>query len=298
VLVGIDVGGTKILGGLVDLDGTLIMQQRRPTRPAALLADISDTAHALVAEARARGLAPHGIGVGIKGLVEHHSGRLVQSINLGVTDLPIKQRLVDEVALPIAVDNDVHAATLGELKFGIGRRFPDFVLYNAGTGLAVGMVFNHRLYRGANNYAGESGHIGIDQSGASICACGMSGCVEWLTIEARKGHLHVPVLLPKLQEPPPSPEYVFVALNLIHIVNLLNPPAIALAGGMFTANPTAADWVRVAVRRHILPPANEGLRCLPIAHAGAACGLVGAAALLLESAGDSAKPDPATEAWP
>jgi predicted NBD/HSP70 family sugar kinase len=298
VLVGVDAGGTKILGGLVRLDGTLIMEQRRPTRAAALLADISDTARAMIGEARALGLAPYGIGVGVKGFVERRSGRLVQSIVLDVADLPIKERLASEVHLPIAVDNDVHAATLGELKFGIGRHFSDFVLYNAGTGLAVGMVFNHRLYRGANNYAGESGHIGIDQSGVSICACGMSGCVEWLTLEARKGRLHVPVRLPKMNQPAPSPEYAYVALNLIHIVNLLNPPAIALAGGMFTSNPAAADWVREAVRRHVLPEANEGLQSLPIAHAGAASGLVGAAALLLESDGVSSALHSATEACP
>lgn len=294
--VGIDIGGTKILGGLVSLDGMLIAEHRLPTRPATLLSDICEVAEAMHAAARSRRLALRGIGVGAKGFVDRDRGRLVGSLNLGVTDVHIKDRVVAEFGLPVAVDNDVHAATIGELIFGIGRQFSDFLLYNAGTGLAVGMVFNGRLYRGANNYAGESGHIGIDQSGAAICACGMSGCVEWLKLEARQGRVHLPVRLPKMDAPPPSPEYAYVAINLIHLVNLLNPPAIALAGGMFTNLPTGTDWVRDAVRRHVLPRSNDGLRTMPLAHGGSAAGVVGAAALLLECAGRSAKSDLPAEA--
>jgi glucokinase len=298
VLVGIDIGGTKILGGLVSLDGTLITERRLPTRPATLLSDMCEAARAMIAAARSRGLTPRGIGVGAKGFVDRDCGHLVGSLNLGVTNVPIKDRLVAEFALPVAVDNDVHAATFGELTFGLGRQFRDFLLYNAGTGLAVGMVFNGLLYRGANNYAGESGHISIDQSGATICACGMSGCVEWLKLEARQGRVHLPVYLPRMGAPPPSPEYAYVALNLVHLVNLLNPPAIALAGGMFTNAPAGLDWVRDAVRRHVLPRSNDGLRAMPLAHGGSAAGVVGAAALLLEQGSSPMVADIETETRP
>jgi glucokinase len=298
VLVGIDIGGTKILGGLVSLDGTLITEFRLPTRSATLLSDTCEAARTMIATAQSHGLTPLGIGVGAKGFVDRDRGHLVGSLNLGVTDVPIKDHLVAELALPVAVDNDVHAATFGELTFGLGRQFRDFLLYNAGTGLAVGMVFNGLLYRGANNYAGESGHIGIDQSGVAICACGMSGCVEWLKLEARQGRVHLPVRLPRMDAPPPSPEYAYVALNLVHLVNLLNPPAIALAGGMFTNAPTGIDWVRDAVRRHVLPRSNDGLRAMPLAHGGSAAGVVGAAALLLEQVGSHMVSDFETEARP
>jgi glucokinase len=298
VLVGIDIGGTKIFGGLVSLDGTLITGRQLPTRPATLLSDMCEAAGTIIAAARSHGLTPRGIGVGAKGFIDRDRGYLVGSLNLGLTDVPIKDRLEAEFALPVAIDNDVHAATFGELTFGIGRQFRDFLLYNAGTGLAVGMVFNGRLYRGANNYAGESGHIGIDQSGVAICACGMSGCVEWLKLEARQGRVHLPVRLPKMDAPPPSPEYAYVALNLVHLVNLLNPPAIALAGGMFTNASAGIDWVRDAVRRHVLPRSNNALRAMPLAHGGSAAGVVGAAALLLEHDGSHMISDFETEARP
>ncbi len=298
VLVGIDIGGTKILGGVVSPQGTLITERRLPTRAATLLSDTCEAAGAMIAAARSRGLTPRGIGVGVKGCVDRDRGHLVGSLNLGVTDVPIRDRLAADFALPVAVDNDVHAATLGELTFGIGRQFCDFLLYNAGTGLAVGMVFNGRLYRGASNYAGESGHIGIDQSGIAICACGMSGCVEWLKLEAGQGRVHLPIRLPKMDAPPPSPEYAYVALNLIHLVNLLNPPAVALAGGMFTNAPAAVDWVRDAVHRHVLPRSNDALRAMPLARGGSAAGVVGAAALLLERDCGPIVSDFATEARP
>jgi predicted NBD/HSP70 family sugar kinase len=209
-------------------------------------------------------------------------------MNMRIKDIPIAQTLADETGLSIHVENDVHAATVGEIHFGAGRAYKDFLLVNGGTGLATGMVFNGRLHRGASNYAGENGHISSDQSGSVVCACGLSGCTETLLIQAREGADSVPAYLPRI-EPPVSKVYGYLALSLIQLVNLLNPAAIALAGGMFTGDRVATDWVRRAVRAHALPNALSGLREIELSRTAPFTGLVGAAALTIDANASSSE---------
>jgi glucokinase len=279
VLLGIDVGGTKILGGLVSRQGEVLREHRVPTRRQCVLEDLVGVAKVLASQA---GNRAHSIGVGITGHIDRVNGVLVHSMNMRIKDIPIAQTLADETGLSIYVENDVHAATVGEIHFGAGRAYKDFLLFNAGTGLATGMVFNGRLHRGASNYAGESGHISSDQSGSSICHCGLSGCTERLLIEARAGADTVAAYLPRI-EPPASKVYGYLALSLIQLVNLLNPAAIALAGGMFTGDRIATDWVRRAVRAHALPNALSGLQEIELSRTAPFTGLVGAAALTIDT---------------
>ena len=279
VLLGIDVGGTKILGGLVSRQGEVLFEHRVPTRRECLLEDLVGVAKILASQAGSRA---HGIGVGMTGRIDRVNGVLVQSMNMRIRDLPIAQTLADETGLSIYVENDVHAATIGEIHFGVGRAYKDFLLFNGGTGLATGMVFNGRLHRGASNYAGENGHISSDQSGSTICDCGLSGCTERMLIEVREGADTEAAYLPRI-EPPVSKAYGYLALSLIQLVNLLNPAAIALAGGMFTGDRTPTDWVRRAVRAHALPNALSGLQEIELSRSAPFTGLVGAAALTIDA---------------
>ena len=280
LLAGIDVGGTKILGGLVSSDGKVVFEHRMPTRREHLLEDIVDVGRAIVAEA---GHEARAIGIGTTGYVDRENGVLRQSMNMGIGGLPLAKSLTEATGLPVFVENDVHAATVGEIHFGAGRRYEDFILYNAGTGLATGMVFAGRLHRGASNYAGENGHMSIDQSHTTICRCGCSGCVESLLLAARKGIDTVPAYLPRI-EAPENKEYGYLALNLVQLINLLNPPAVVLAGGMFNGNPAATEWVKRAVRAHALPNALLGLREIELSRNAHFTGLIGAAALTREAA--------------
>ncbi len=282
LLAGIDIGGTKILGGLVSAEGTVLFEKRLPSRRLKLVEDTLALGQLLLAEARQRGRSIAGFGIGTTGFVDRSTGMLLSSMNMGVRNVPLGFALAEHTGLPVAMDNDVHAATLGELYFGAGRRYPDFLLYNAGTGLATGMVFNGRLHRGISNAAGENGHISSHQGGATICSCGMSGCIEMLLLDARKGLPTVPAWLPKI-EAPANKEFGYLALNLVQLVNLLNPEAIVLAGGMFTGDPGMTEWVRRAVRAHALPIAEQGLKEMPLSATAPSTGLVGAAALVLEA---------------
>jgi glucokinase len=279
-VIGIDVGGTKILAGIVSASADVLHSRRVPTRHSNLVSDIVALTLAMLDEADARGLSIAGIGVGMTGFVDRAQGRLIRSMNMRLEDLPVAQEVSLATSLPVHVDNDVQAATLGELHFGAGRQYRDFLLFNAGTGLATGMVFGGRLHRGASDAAGENGHMSVDQSGHTICSCGMSGDVEALLLRARAGGEAVPAYLPRV-EPPPRSEYGYVALSLIQLVNLLNPPAIMLAGGMFFGNTAATEWVIRAVRAHALPAALRGLDVIALSSTAPLTGLVGAAALAL-----------------
>lgn len=283
-VVGIDIGGTKMLGGLLTPAGATLATETCPTRSGSYLADVERLAGAMVAEAGRRGLRLAGIGVGTTGMVDHAAGVLRRSMGLGVRDLPIRATLEAAFDLPAFVDNDIHAAALGEIMFGLGRRYRDFLLVNAGTGLAVGMVLGGRLHRGVTNVAGEVGHTSVQADG-EVCGCGLPGCVEGVVVRARAGEAVRPLTLARYPVPAPDPAYAYLALSTINLVNFLNPAAVVLAGGMFTRNPEGAAWVAEAVRRCVLESAAEGLVHVGISEAGPEAGLVGAAALVLEGTG-------------
>lgn len=280
-LLGIDIGGTKILGGIVSRTGKVLFEHRIPSAREYLLDAILSVAETVSAEALRRGIDATKIGIGITGFVDRQTGMLVRSLNMGLSNIDLGESIRKRTGLTAFVDNDVHAATLGEIYFGAGKRYADFLLYNAGTGLATGLVFGGRLHRGVSNAAGENGHISSDQSGVTLSLTGMSGDIEQLLLDTRAGKQTVSAYLPHI-EAAPRKEYGYLALNLVQLVNLLNPAAIILAGGMFTGDPEATEWVKRAVYAHILPLSGEGLSEISLSHTAPYTGLIGAAALSIE----------------
>jgi glucokinase len=279
--ISIDVGGTKTLAGLVAEDGTVLVQCLRPTVRERYLQTIEEAAADLVDYAHRHAVTPVGIGVGTTGLVDHRQGRLVRSMNMGLENVAIGEHLRNRFGLDVFVDNDLHAATLGEMMFGVGRTYPDFVVFNAGTGIAAGMVFGGRLVRGASNVSGELCHTSVEQHHRG-CTCGLPGCLESIVLELRNGGTAPEVRLPRVPDPP-APAYGYLALGVIHLVNLLNPPAVVLMGGMLTHDPAAVAWLHEAVRLHALPDAVRGLESFALSELPT--GLVGAAALVYEGLG-------------
>jgi glucokinase len=144
------------------------------------------------------------------------------------------------------------------------------------------------VLRGASNAAGEAGHTSVEQHGPA-CTCGLPGCLEDSILRVRRGEAVPEVRLPRVP-PPPTPAYGYLALGVIGLVNLLNPPAVVLAGGMFTRNPEAVAWLGDAVRAHALPVAAQALREIGVSASGASAGLVGAAALVWEGLAAAQRP--------
>ena len=164
-VMGVDVGGTKILIGIVRPDGTITHERRYPSQRGA-----QDAAIAAVKRAVAAYWAemvetkvvpkPDAIGLGLVGQVDHRRAVWLFSIATPILEpCPLGQELMQQYQIPVIADNDVHCATLAEIQFGAGRRFRDFVYLNVGTGIAAGLVSDGRLIRGHQNNAGEVGHI-------------------------------------------------------------------------------------------------------------------------------------------
>lgn len=179
VRVGLDVGGTKIDAVAVSPSGEIIGRLRRPTGwgDDAVVESIVLAVRALAAE-NAIAMADIGsVGIGIPGLVDVESGRVLHAVNLGVESLDLAARAQAELGIPFRVENDVKAAALGAavLRGATGS----MAYLNLGTGVAAGIVIDGRIHRGSRGTAGEVGHISVDPRGR-VCGCGQRGCIETL----------------------------------------------------------------------------------------------------------------------
>jgi len=174
--IGLDIGATKTLGVVVDEQGAIRASVRRPTVPGAqgVLATAVDVVEALRRQVGEAASGP--IGVGVPGLVDARGGAVKHAVNLGVDGdwLPVGRLLAELVGVPVLVENDVNAATLGAVALSGAD---DLVYLSIGTGLAAGLVLDGRLRRGDHGAAGEIGHVPVDPAGP-LCSCGQRGCLE------------------------------------------------------------------------------------------------------------------------
>jgi glucokinase len=182
LVVGVDVGGTKVAAGVVDGAGHLHSRVQQPTDTRSTthtLQSIAATVRLALAAAHLQPAEVQAVGLGVPGTVDPVHGVGIMAVNLGWRDAPVRDYLAAELVLPCAVENDVKAATLGEWRFGEGRGLDDMVYLNVGTGIAAGVIVAGQLLRGANGMAGEIGHAVVDAQGP-LCKCGGRGCLEAL----------------------------------------------------------------------------------------------------------------------
>lgn len=173
--VGLDLGGTKCLGVVVDDAGAIVDELRVPTPRGseAIVGVLGDVA----AELMQRRDGVVGVGVGVPGLVDA-TGALRFAPNLpGVVDLALAAPLTERIGLPVVVENDASCAGWGEREAGAGRGRDHVLLVTLGTGIGGGIILGGRLFRGHNGFAGEIGHMVVDPHGPP-CVCGQRGCWE------------------------------------------------------------------------------------------------------------------------
>ena len=179
VMVGLDIGGTKVDAVAIEADGRIIQRLRMPTgfgHEAVL-----ETARAAVEQLSVlTGTAVTdfaSIGIGIPGAVEEGTGRIAHSVNLGLADFELGRSLGDLLGRGVRVENDVNAAALGAFRLLEHGSSHSMAYLNLGTGLAAGLVLGGALWRGSRGGAGEVGHIPVDPLGIE-CPCGQRGCLE------------------------------------------------------------------------------------------------------------------------
>lgn len=173
--VGIDIGGTKVAAGVVDLDGRVLARQRRETPttdPVAVLDCIAD----LVAGFREEYVV-QAVGIGAAGFVDVTRSTVLFSPHLAWRHEPLRDAVQRRVRLPVLVDNDANAAAWAEWKFGAAQREPDLVCINLGTGIGGAFILSGQLLRGRSGIAGEFGHMQVVPDGHH-CECGNRGCWE------------------------------------------------------------------------------------------------------------------------
>ena len=266
--VGIDLGGTKILFGLVEREsGKVVDFVKKKTKKEKGSENIArkmlDGIDRLLEQTQVDLSEIQSIGVGSAGQIDRENGVIIGALNLDCYNLDLKSILEEKFKIPTFVGNDVEVAALGEQKFGAGRNCDDFVCVFVGTGIGSAIVKDGKLMRGATGTAGELGHIIVDLNGRP-CACGAHGCLEAYAsrtaIETRidgalkkgrksciteyleDGKAITSSMIRKaieredelvLQCVTEASEYL--SAGLASVINLINPERIILGGGLIEA---------------------------------------------------------------
>jgi len=306
---GIDVGGTKCLGVLIDEDGAVIAEERRPTpqQGDALIETLAEVVGALGTMAT--------IGIGVPGLITL-DGVLKASPNLRmIIDLDVTERLSERLDRRISVGNDATCATLAEWTVGAGRGVSDLVMVTLGTGIGGGVVAAGHLVVGANGFTGEFGHMVVDPHGLP-CPCGRRGCWEryasgsGLAQLARTaavgGRLRRVVDVAGGDAHAVRGEHVqaaaregddgalaviddfarWVALGLVNLTNALDPAAFVLGGGLAEGADLYLDPIQRWFEELLYSPRLRPHPALAFAELGERAGAIGAAMY----AGDRQRP--------
>jgi glucokinase len=184
LVIGVDIGGTKVLGGEVEADGTVLSRVRRETPHHSLAPSVVEDTIVEVVTELAAGRPVATVGVGAAGFVDP-AGELVRfSPHLSWREEPLRQAISERLALPVLVDNDANTTAWAEVRFGAARGRRQVLCLTLGTGIGGALVIDGRLFRGANGMAGEFGHMQVVPDGR-LCECGNRGCWEQYASGAR-----------------------------------------------------------------------------------------------------------------
>lgn len=308
LVLAIDIGGSKIATALVDEKGHLTHRQECQTRSCegaeAILGRVIRLAQDTLAMADC---APGAVGVGTGGQVDPGDGHILYATPLlpGWTGLPLRARLEEALALPVAVDNDVNVMGLGEAVFGAGRGLRHLLCLAVGTGIGGAVIINGQLYRGAQGAAGDLGHVSIDAIQGRRCNCGNVGCVEayaagpaiaaaWaeaVSVEENMACLGRPMasaqdvasLLSRHDRTGAEARRIicragrYFGYAIASLLHAFNPDAVIIGGGVAQAGEPFFSGIREAVQERALP----SVRKTPILKAalGPDAALIGAAVL-------------------
>jgi glucokinase len=309
-VIGIDAGGTKLLGGVVD-EQLVVHHRVRRTWRGDDRGSTLDTFVEAVEEVRAAAPDVEAVGFGIPSLVRPDTGVSVWSNHLPLDDVPFRDLMSERLGLPVHVDNDANLALLAEHRRGAARGASQALMLALGTGIGGGIVIDGKVYRGATGAAGELGHLVVDLHGAECPGdCPGHGCLEvvasgaaiGLAGEVAGGERPESAIGRRLAAGEEvSGQYVTelahsgdeaavaalaavgrrLGAGLVGLVNVFNPEVIVIGGGAVAAGELLLGPAREQVERYALPPSREAVRIVP-AHFGDESGMVGAALFALD----------------
>ena len=317
-IVGVDLGGTNIVVGVLPMDGgggEVLALRSMPTEAGKGAKFVVDRIVHMVEEAIAEvaGDGPDakekfaGIGIGSPGPLDRATGTIINTPNLGWRNFPLRDLISNAVGLPAALDNDANCATYGEWWLGAGKDVDHLIGFTLGTGIGGGIVLNGEIFHGASDAAGEIGHMTIDSTGRK-CNCGNYGCLEAyasgpaIALRAVEGiEAGTETLLPdlvdgRLEKITAATVYEgavlgdayanevmretarFLGTGIANIINILNPDMVVITGGVTKAGDHLFVPLRAEVRRRAFKSAQEACQIVPARLMGTA-GVIGAVAM-------------------
>ena len=287
--IGVDVGGTKVLGVVVDDAGAVLAELRVPTPPTddGLVAAMIDVVDKLRAEHDVVGL-----GAGVPGLVDRNAVLRFAPNLPGIVELPVGALLADATGLPVRVDNDNTCALWGEHLLGAARDATDVVLVGLGTGIGGGLLVDGRLARGAHGFAGEIGHMVVARGGIP-CVCGHNGCWERYASGNALGRMARDAGIGERGEDVTTAAIAgdaaalavfdefadWFAVGLVNLVHVLDVSRCVIAGGLVEAGEVLIEAVRRAFRARVVAPEHRPPVEIVAAQLGERAGAIGAALL-------------------
>lgn len=313
--MGIDLGGTKILVGVVGADNTVLGRAKRPT-PAkeggeAILAAMVGAAREALDDAGVAAADLLGVGVGSPGPLDTEAGVILFSANLKVKDFPLGPDLSRALGRPVLVQNDVRVGGYGEFRLGAGRGHRDILSAFIGTGIGGCLVIDGKIVTGKTGNAGEIGHTVLKANGP-LCGCGRRGCLEALASRTaiarrvhkaiRKGtpttlseHIHSRTSRLKSKELAAAVSAGdsvavkevrraahYLGLGLGGLANLIGPEIIIVGGGVVEAlGKPYMELIRTSARAQILTDPDNVIKIEPAA-LGDDAGILGGALLARE----------------
>ncbi len=307
-VLGIDVGGTKILIGLLSHDGQILYSKkyamRRDTQQNAVDTIFSAVDDFLALLKDNNYPAPESIGMGTVGHIDYENGIWLQSYNISIsTPVPIADIWKEKYGLQTYLDNDVHCATLGESHFGYGKETKCMIYVNVGTGISAGVVHHGMLIRGADNYAGEIGFMYMNcESDHGVLEPIASG--GGLIQQAKKmlpqcpnsilnqyeneGRLYSSSIFEAAEDGDELAIFLakraieFLGSALCNLIAIFNPDALVLGGGVVKEG-SLCNKLHEYVLKHCVGESLKALRYFGLSKLDAdKIGLIGAASLALD----------------
>lgn len=294
-VIGVDLGGTKILAGVVERDGTVVARHERPTpveSQEALLAGLDAAVEELLDESVAA------LGFGIPSTIDQRDGTAVASANIPLANLRFRDRFAGRFGLPVGMDNDANAAGIAEWTAGAGRGTQHMIMLTLGTGLGGGLILGGKPYRGAIGAGAELGHMVLAYGGAP-CRGGCTGrghfealaagsAADVAAREAFGGDADAHLLVRRANEGDPAAIEVLAEVGrrlgagLGGLVNIFNPELIVIGGGFAAAADFLLGPALERMRQEAMQPARDLVRVVR-AELGVEAGMIGAALVGFEA---------------
>ncbi|MBA4389855.1 MAG: hypothetical protein C0399_02835 [Syntrophus sp. (in: bacteria)] len=307
--IGIDIGGTKIIAGIISDAGAVTSTKRIPTGAArtygAILEDIIRLIQELINESGLQKRAIDRIGIATAGQIDKESKKILFSPNLRWHNVDLRGDIEKAIEIQTCIENDVNAATYGEWKFGFKGVPKDVLGIFVGTGIGGGLIVDGKLYRGFSNVGGEVGHTILNPYGYR-CNCGNKGCFEaycggWYIVKRVKKRIQegyrgkigdiINGDMANLHTGTIEEAYLlgdefcghvwqevieYLGAGIASLVNLLNPEIVLLGGGVIYSTKHLIDEMKVVLNKRAMTASLHGLQ-IEKAKLGEEAALLGAA---------------------